>query len=64
MVALFIHLSEVTLYATSPSFCHQQKMENCEKKNDMMEDLSKQIEVFTYLFDSKHHEHLLSKGKH
>lgn len=30
----------------------------------MLEDLTKQIEVFTYLFDSKHHDHLLSKGEH
>ncbi|KAG7327737.1 hypothetical protein KOW79_009343 [Hemibagrus wyckioides] len=40
-----------------------EKMPNCEKKQDMLEDLTKQIEVFTYLFDSQHHEHLLSKGE-
>lgn len=38
-------------------------MPNCEKKQDMLEDLTKQIEVFTYLFDPQHHEHLLSKGE-
>ncbi|KAI5626586.1 tryptophan 2,3-dioxygenase B [Silurus asotus] len=39
-----------------------EKMADCEKKQDLLEDLTKQMEVFTYLFDSKHHEHLLSKG--
>ncbi|XP_060796676.1 tryptophan 2,3-dioxygenase B [Neoarius graeffei] len=40
-----------------------EKMPTCEKKQEILEDLTKQIEIFTYLFDSKHHEHLLSKGE-
>ncbi|XP_062868546.1 tryptophan 2,3-dioxygenase B isoform X2 [Trichomycterus rosablanca] len=38
-------------------------MADSEQKQDMMEDLSKQIDVFTSLFDPKHHEHLMSKGE-
>lgn len=43
----------------------RQKLEmqpDSESKRDMLEDLDKQIEMFTSLFDSKRHDHLLSKG--
>ncbi|XP_069486424.1 tryptophan 2,3-dioxygenase isoform X1 [Ambystoma mexicanum] len=33
-----------------------------EEKEELMEELKKQKEVFTSLFDEKRHEHLLSKG--
>ncbi|KAL2087521.1 hypothetical protein ACEWY4_016349 [Coilia grayii] len=39
-----------------------EKMTESEMKQDMLEDLTKQIDLFTSLFDSKRHEHLLSKG--
>ncbi|XP_063067896.1 tryptophan 2,3-dioxygenase B [Engraulis encrasicolus] len=39
-----------------------EKMADSEMKEDMLEDLNKQIEQFTALFDDKRHEHLLSKG--
>ncbi|XP_012678908.1 tryptophan 2,3-dioxygenase B [Clupea harengus] len=45
--------------------CEKQKIEKMpesETKQEMLEDLSKQTELFTSLFDSKRHEHLLSKG--
>lgn len=45
-------------------FWCSQKMPTCEKKQDMLENLTKQTEIFAYLFDAKHHEHLLSKGEH
>lgn len=37
-------------------------MPESEMKQEMLEDLNKQVELFTSLFDSKRHEHLLSKG--
>ncbi|KAJ8399261.1 hypothetical protein AAFF_G00412990 [Aldrovandia affinis] len=40
----------------------EQKQQS-EIKEEMMEDLSKQKEVFTSLFDEKRHDHLLSKGE-
>lgn len=39
-----------------------QEMADCEEKQEMLEDLNKQIDVFVSLFDPKHHEHLLGKG--
>ncbi|KAI4900761.1 hypothetical protein NFI96_017292, partial [Prochilodus magdalenae] len=39
-----------------------EKMADGETKQDMLEDLKKQTELFTSLFDSKRHDHLLSKG--
>uniref|UniRef100_A0A8B9KLG6 Tryptophan 2,3-dioxygenase b n=1 Tax=Astyanax mexicanus TaxID=7994 RepID=A0A8B9KLG6_ASTMX len=41
-----------------------EKMSDCETKQELLEDLSKQIELFNSLFDSKRHDHLLSKGDH
>ncbi|XP_064191426.1 tryptophan 2,3-dioxygenase B-like isoform X1 [Anguilla rostrata] len=40
----------------------EQKPES-ETKQDMMDDLNKQKEVFASLFDEKRHDHLLSKGE-
>ncbi|KAJ8335636.1 hypothetical protein SKAU_G00389780 [Synaphobranchus kaupii] len=40
----------------------EQKPE-CETKQEMMEDLNKQKDVFGSLFDEKRHDHLLSKGE-
>lgn len=43
---------------------HQvEKLEDTEVKQELLEDLNKQMETFTALFDSKRHEHLLSKGE-
>uniref|UniRef100_A0A8C7DN68 tryptophan 2,3-dioxygenase n=1 Tax=Oncorhynchus kisutch TaxID=8019 RepID=A0A8C7DN68_ONCKI len=39
------------------------KMPDSEEKEEMMEELTKQKELFTSLFDIKRHEHLLSKGE-
>ncbi|XP_066503203.1 tryptophan 2,3-dioxygenase B [Hoplias malabaricus] len=39
-----------------------EKMADDETKQEMLEDLNKQIELFNALFDSKRHDHLLSKG--
>ncbi|XP_036372961.1 tryptophan 2,3-dioxygenase B-like [Megalops cyprinoides] len=39
----------------------EQKPES-EEKQEMMEDLNKQKELFASLFDEKRHDHLLSKG--
>ncbi|KAM9510977.1 tryptophan 2,3-dioxygenase A [Salvelinus alpinus] len=39
------------------------KMTDSEEKEEMMEELTKQKELFTSLFDIKRHEHLLSKGE-
>uniref|UniRef100_A0A8C7QDC9 tryptophan 2,3-dioxygenase n=1 Tax=Oncorhynchus mykiss TaxID=8022 RepID=A0A8C7QDC9_ONCMY len=39
------------------------KMPDTEEKEEMMEELTKQKELFTSLFDIKRHEHLLSKGE-
>uniref|UniRef100_A0A3B4E269 tryptophan 2,3-dioxygenase n=1 Tax=Pygocentrus nattereri TaxID=42514 RepID=A0A3B4E269_PYGNA len=39
-----------------------EKMPDCETKQDMLANLKKQTEMFTSLFDSKRHDHLLSKG--
>ncbi|KAI7794800.1 tryptophan 2,3-dioxygenase B isoform X1 [Triplophysa rosa] len=38
-------------------------MSDSEEKGDMLEDLKKQTEVFTALFDPSRHEHLLNKGE-
>ncbi|XP_055040797.2 tryptophan 2,3-dioxygenase B [Misgurnus anguillicaudatus] len=40
-----------------------EKISDDEEKRDMMEDLNKQTEVFTSLFDPSRHEHLLNKGE-
>lgn len=40
-----------------------EKLEDSEVKEELLEDRSKQTEVFTALFDPKRHEHLLSKGE-
>ncbi|XP_030626197.1 tryptophan 2,3-dioxygenase B isoform X2 [Chanos chanos] len=40
-----------------------EKEPDSEMKEDMIQDLNKQIEMFTSLFDSKRHDHLLSKGE-
>lgn len=40
-----------------------EKMEDSEVKQELLEDLNKQMEIFTALFDPKRHEHLLSKGE-
>jgi tryptophan 2,3-dioxygenase len=39
-------------------------MPDSEEKEEMMEELTKQKELFTSLFDIKRHEHLLSKGEY
>lgn len=38
------------------------KMPDSEEKEEMMEELVKQRELFTSLFDEKRHDHLVSKG--
>ncbi|XP_041935772.1 tryptophan 2,3-dioxygenase B [Alosa sapidissima] len=46
--------------------CERQKIEKMQEsdiKEEMLDDLNKQVELFTSLFDSKRHEHLLSKGE-
>lgn len=40
-----------------------EKMSDCETKQELLEDLNKQIKLFNSLFDSKRHDHLLSKGE-
>ncbi|XP_057706371.1 tryptophan 2,3-dioxygenase A isoform X2 [Corythoichthys intestinalis] len=40
-----------------------EQMSDCEDKEEMMAELLKQKELFTALFDIKHHEHLLGKGE-
>ncbi|KAA0707568.1 Tryptophan 2,3-dioxygenase B [Triplophysa tibetana] len=40
-----------------------EEMSNSEEKVDMLEDLNKQTELFTALFDPSRHEHLLNKGE-
>uniref|UniRef100_A0A673Z4L0 Tryptophan 2,3-dioxygenase n=1 Tax=Salmo trutta TaxID=8032 RepID=A0A673Z4L0_SALTR len=39
------------------------KMQDSEEKEEMMEEMTKQKELFTSLFDVKRHEHLLGKGE-
>lgn len=39
-------------------------MQNSEEKDELMDELLKQRELFTSLFDEKRHDHLLSKGEH
>lgn len=38
-------------------------MPESEEKKELMEELVKQTDVFTSLFDEKRHDHLLSKGQ-
>ncbi|KAL0974318.1 hypothetical protein UPYG_G00218760 [Umbra pygmaea] len=40
-----------------------ERMQDSEGKKEMLEELTKQREIFTSLFDVKIHEHLLSKGE-
>ncbi|XP_051966841.1 tryptophan 2,3-dioxygenase B-like isoform X1 [Xyrauchen texanus] len=40
-----------------------EKTADSENKQEMLEDLGKQTEVFSALFDPRRHEHLLSKGE-
>lgn len=39
------------------------KMPESEDKEELMEELAKQKDLFTSLFDEKRHDHLLSKGQ-
>ncbi|XP_051528189.1 tryptophan 2,3-dioxygenase B [Myxocyprinus asiaticus] len=40
-----------------------EKMTDSEAKQEMQDDLNKQTEIFSALFDPKRHEHLLRKGE-